>query len=257
MTKLGFWSRIGGWIRRGERQATEDSSTGNVEGVDEARTSAGPSAGADGDDASAAERITAAVSRRGRREVSLSKLQEGYDRVLDMMDQLQTHMQTQESTTEQISEAMTQLSRSLSDLPSLNRQQAELLSAIAAQLETSTVRTQQLSDAIGELPRVTRQQTEALSGVQRQLEMGAEADVQLSSSMQSFGRSIDKLGDAAESQTASLNELHVANADRHAQLDEILHRQTRQFTILVAITAILAGAAIVVGTIAVVMQMGS
>ena len=109
-----------------------------------------------------------------------------------------------------------------------------------------------LGDAIGELPRVVRQQTDALGSIQRQLEMGAETDAQLSGSMQSFGRSVDRLSESSEKGAHAVQDLHAATDEHHQRLDGILHRQTRHFTWLVAITAVLATAAIVLGVVAIV-----
>ena len=257
MGKLGLFARVGGWVRGGRHRAVPTDPDGGDElPTTEADRDSSPTAqGGDSADATAAERITTTMSRRSRREVSLSKLQEGYDRVLDLMDRIQSHMQTQETRTGEIASALSQLSRSLADVPSVDQQQVQLLSTIAAQLETTTVRTQQLSDAIGELPRVVRGQTDALSGIQRQLEMSAESDVHLTGTLQSFGRSVDRLGQSTETQATALQELNAAGEAHQRRLDEILQRQTRQFTWLVIITAVLAGAAIVAGTLAVVLQL--
>ncbi len=257
MGKLGLFARVGGWVRRGRLRDVAADPGGEEEALAAEPDGDSPSTaqGGDSTDAADAERITTTMSRRARREVSLGKLQEGYDRVLDLMDRIQSHMQTQETRTEEIASALTQLSRSLADVPSVDQQQVQLLSTIAAQLETTTVRTQQLSDAIGELPRVVRGQTDALSGIQRQLEMSAESDAHLTGTLQSFGRSVDRLGQSTETQATALRELNAAGETHQQRLDEIFQRQTRQFTWLVILTAVLAGAAIVAGTVAVVLQL--
>jgi len=194
------------------------------------------------------------LTRWTRREYTLSRLQEGYDRVLELMDAMHRHMQAQQDRTEQIATGISQLSRSLSDLPGITQQQVQLLSAIAAQLETTTVRTQQLSDAVGELPRVIRGQSEALTGVQRQLEMATESDAHLTSSLQSFERAINRFGESSENQAAATRELRLSSDEHQRRLGHIIEQQTRRFTVLMAVTAVLAGAGIIVGALAVVLH---
>ncbi len=199
------------------------------------------------------EKAGSGLTRWARREHTISRLQEGYDRVLEMMDAIQKHMATQEDRTEKIATGISQLSRSLAELPGATQQQVQLLSGIAAQLETTTVRTQQLSDAVGELPRVVRGQTDALTGVQRQLEMASESDAHLATSLQSFERSISRLGESSEHQANAMRELRAMSDEHQRRLGEIVEQQTRRFTIMLIIVAVLAGAGIVVSTVALVL----
>ncbi len=268
MARTGFLSRMRGWVRTrghrpdvadgvGDENSTAIADDGSVvrssEDGDRAPGDEAPAA-ADAGSSAPPERATPTLSRRSRREYSLGKLQEGYDRVLEMMDEMHKHMRVQEDRTQEIAGAITQLSRSLADVPKVDQQQVQLLSTIAAQLETTTVRTQQLGDAIGELPRVVRQQTDTLSGIERQLEMGSESDAHMAGTLQSLSRSVDRLGESSDKHANALNEMQVAGDEHQRRLDEILHRQTRQFTALVVITAVLAVAAVVIGTVATVLQ---
>lgn len=256
MAKIAFWSRMGGWIRGGRRRDDEaQASDDGLLSVEQEDRFSEPGQGGDEDDGAAAERIMTAVSRRARKDHSLRKLQEGYDRVLDLMDGMQKHMRTQEDRTTEIAAALTQLSRSLADLPNVGQQQVQLLSTIAAQLETTTVRTQQLADAMGEVPRMVHSQTEAMSNVQRQLELGAESDAQLAGALQTLGRSTDRLGESAEKQASAIGELKISGEAQQQFLNDILQRQTRNFRILMVAMAILASAGITMGTIAFVLYL--
>ncbi|MBN1342824.1 MAG: hypothetical protein JXQ73_09110 [Phycisphaerae bacterium] len=251
MEKVSLWTRMGGWLRGVRRTDGEGDLIGDATTSSET-LSATSEAGQEPDssDVAASEHIATSLSRRGRREASLSKLQDGYDRVLDMMDKMQAHMGIQEQRTQEMTTSLAQLNRSLANQPNISQQQVELLSAIAAQLETSTVRTLQLADAIGELPRVARQQSDSLGSIQRQLEMGAETDAHLATTLQSLGRSVDRLSESSEKQSGALSDLRATGNDHQEQVSRILQRQTRQFTVLVGMTAVLAVAAIVLGTIA-------
>jgi chromosome segregation ATPase len=256
MAKPGWWSRFRRRDRSGRRSVdgAEDADSDHSAVVDGSNGPL-PPADASAEDVLATDRTAPALTRRGRREHSLSKLQEGYDRLLELMDQIQKHMRTQEDRTEQIATAIAHLSRSLADTPNSDQQQVQLLSTIAAQLETTTVRTQQLADAIGEMPRVVRGQTDALSGIQRQLELTAESDAHLANTLGSFARSVDRLGEGAGKQADALQELRTAGDEHQQRLDAVIQRQTRHFTLLVAIMAVLAGAAIVAGTVILVLQL--
>jgi chromosome segregation ATPase len=250
MDKTGLLSRIGTWFRRLRRSGKGVGTAPDLVESPPVR----PTRAEHAEDDPSVEAVGTAVVRRSRRDYSLSRLQEGYDRVLEMMDAMHKHMQVQEDRTEQIASGMSQLSRSLADLPGVSQQQVQLLSGIAAQLETSTVRTQQLADAVGELPRVVRGQTEALKAVGHELEMASESDAHLATSLQSFERAVGHLGESAEHQAAAMRDLRTAHDDQQKRLGEIIEQQTRRFTIMLIIVAVLAGAGIVVSTVALVLR---
>lgn len=246
MAKAGFWSRVGGWIRSDTRHFTDTDDSFEQETL----------ASGDSDDVVAASRISTALSRRGRRDVSLRKLQEGYDRVLDLMDQMQQHMLTQESRTEAIAASLVRLNETLADVAESDHRRTEILSSISAELETTKIRTQQLADAMAEMPRAVRDQTDALTGMQKQLELGAEADANLDATLQSFGRGVDRLSESTETQAQVLKDLQAADEMRSAQITEILQRQTRLFMILVILAALLTAVGIGGGVAYLLMVMG-
>jgi chromosome segregation ATPase len=251
MARTDLWFRLKQWFRTRLGKTHDDGGLRpNAED--------GPVPALTSDSVDDADPVTdraVTLSRWSRRETTLSRLQDGYDRLLELMDAIHKHMQAQQDRTEQIATGITQLSRSMADFPGASQQQIQLLSAIAAQLETTTVRTQQLSDAVGELPRVVRTQTEALSGVQRQLEMASESDAHLSTSLQSFERSVGKLGESSEHQAAAMRDLRASSDEHQRRLGEIIERQTHRFVVMLIIVAVLAGAGIVVGTVALVMRL--
>jgi len=250
MPEPGIWLRVREWFQ-GLARKKPKAQTPPEEPRNAVPT---PPPDIEPDDDPTPEASEPGVVRRPRREYALGRLQEGYDRLLELMDAMHGHMKAQQERSEQIAGGITQLTQSLSDLPGISQQQVQLLSAIAAQVETGTARTQQVAEAVGELPRIARGQTEALAGVQRRLEMASENDANLANSLQSFERSITHLGESSEHQATATRDLRLTTDEHQRRIAKVIELQAKRFTLLLIITAAMAAAGILVGAAAVILQ---
>jgi hypothetical protein len=207
----------------------------------------GPSSEGDGQ----SERPVGALARWSKRDQTLAKLQEGYERVTQVVEAVQKHLSEQGERTERIASALENLARTTSDLPNTTRQQVETLQAMAGHLETTNARTQQLNETMSELPKVARLQTETLSGIKRQLDMTNEQNLLTSQTMDKLGGAINSLGEFNSAQTQVLRDMGSSTVHQNELLTKLIAKQSRRFLMLFVVTVILASAAVTAAIVAI------
>jgi hypothetical protein len=203
---------------------------------------------------SPAERPPGALARWSKRDQTLIKLQEGYEKVTQVVEEVQKHLATQGERTERICNSLEQLARSIGDMPAISRQQAQTLDAIAGQLETTSARTQQLNEVLGELPKAARVQNETLSGIKRQLDMTSDQNVITTQTMEKLGTAVANLGDYNQAQTETLRDMNGRAADQNQQLVRLIAKQGKRFVALFIVTVVLAAGAISAVIVAIAMH---
>lgn len=186
----------------------------------------------------------AGLVRWPRRDQALVQLQEGYERVTHLIDEIQRHMVEQAERADRTCKAVEQLARTLADQPAMCRQQTQMLESIAGQLESTTSQTQRLTEAVSEIPRVTRGQTEALAGINRQLEMVGEQNVVSNQTLDRLSNAVSNVGQAHSTQTQVLREMGTKTDQQSEMIRSLIAAQSRRFTLLFIVTLILALATI-------------
>ncbi|MBI4581365.1 MAG: hypothetical protein HY718_16810 [Planctomycetes bacterium] len=239
-----FWSRFSGLFRK------RSAGDGKARGL--------PAVGDDGllldpaeypeptaaDAEAGSERSVNPLTRWTRREQTLVRLQEGYERVNQVVEEIQKHLAQQGERTERISSALEQLARTMGDLPGLGRQQAQTLEAIAGHIEAGNTRVHQLGEAVSELPKASRAQTETLNGIKRQLEVTGEQNLVTSQTMEKLSSAIGVLGELNATQVQALQQMNAKADDQTERLSQLVARQNRRFVMLFVVTIVLAVGAI-------------
>ncbi|HOA73779.1 MAG TPA: hypothetical protein PL151_11375 [Phycisphaerae bacterium] len=196
----------------------------------------------DGDPA--AEKTATSLVRWGRRDAVLNRLQEGYDRLNQVVEEIQKHLAQQGERTDRICNALEQLARSSVDAASLGRHNAETLEAIAGHIEAGNARMSQVAEAINEIPKASRAQTEAINGIRKQMEMSAEQNLVTSQTMEKLSTAITTLGEVNTTQAEALAQMNRKADDQAAELGKLIARQNKRFIMLFVVTIVLAAAAI-------------
>lgn len=194
------------------------------------------------------------LSRWSKRDQTLAKLQEGYEQVTQLIEQISKHLVAQGQASERICTSLEQLAKSMGDVPAISRQQAQTLEQIAAQIEAAGARTERLAEGMADLPRLARSQGETLTGINRQLEMANEQTVVTSQTMDKLGHAIHLLGQANQAQAEVLKQMDAQASEQNEVLRQLISRQGRRFIALFVVTTILAAAAITLGILALVLR---
>jgi len=193
---------------------------------------------------SGSERSANPLVRWGRREQALNRLQEGYDRVSLVVEEIQKHLAHQGERTERICTALETLARSISDMPHLAQQQAQTLEVMAGHVEAGNARMHQIVEAVGEIPKASRAQTETLGGIKKQLEVTGEQNLVTSQTMEKLSTAIAALGEVNSMQIESLRQMNSKTDVQTERLTKLVARQNKRFVMLFVVTIILAVGAI-------------
>ncbi|UCD27611.1 MAG: hypothetical protein JSV03_10900 [Planctomycetota bacterium] len=237
-----FWNRLRGKINTKSGFAEQDSDLPEVGGDGLlAEPITHPS---DAEVESQSDKPTGPLVRLSKREQAIAQLQQGYDRVTQLIEDIQKHLASQGERSDRICSSLDQLARSMSDTPNLSRQQAHTLEAIVGQLEMTNVRTQQLTETVGEIPKITRAQSDTLAGINRQLEMAGEQNVVANQTMDKLGQAITALGESNNSQAQILQEINAKTNQQNEVLSQLIAKQSKRFTMLFIVTVLLAAAAV-------------
>jgi len=252
-TKLNtYWSRLKG--KMGLKSSLEEDFQELPDIGDDGLLTQPAAFPGETEDQTAEDRPISPLSRWSKRDQSLTKLQEGYERVTQLVENMQTHMAKQSERTEQICSSLDQLARSVSDMSAISRPQIQTLEAIVGQLEMANVRNQQLTESVSELPKVARAQSDTLAGINRQLEMAGEQNVVSTQTMEKLGMAIDTLGQSNQGQAEALKEMNARTNEHHDLLTDLIDKQNKRFTMLFVITIVLAIAAVAAAVVSLVLK---
>jgi DNA repair exonuclease SbcCD ATPase subunit len=185
------------------------------------------------------------ISRRLKKDQAVQTLQEGYDRLLVLIDSIQNHMDLQHTQAEQLVDAVRQIGARLQSLPDQVDRQVELMGSIASQLETTNVRTMQLADAIGELPKSVEAQAETLNSLNQQLGLANETTAQVANSLDQLGPAMGSLNQASQAQTSQLRRAQTSAEEHAEKLVGSLRFQGRLLAVLTVLVVLAIGGAAV------------
>ncbi|RJP31532.1 MAG: hypothetical protein C4547_15435 [Phycisphaerales bacterium] len=168
--------------------------------------------------------------RRERTELTLEKLQEGYHKVVGLVESIQGHMDVQEQRTRQLVEAMSALSESVRHLPAETRRQTEALDRVATQFREEAVERRRLDE--------------------RMLGAQSESDARVAQTLEHLSGSVGGLSEATHSSAAALRKMHADAAERDERLAVLFTEQTRRFTYVFSFAITLAVIAAAIGVVA-------
>ena len=245
---FSFWSRLGQAVRR--KRNPDDSVDELPQVGDDGLLSQPVDLPEVGETDLPEEKGPGPIARWSKRDQTLTKLQEGYERVTRIIEETEKHLAEQGQRSERICNALDQLAQSMGDLPGVARRQAETLEAIAAQMDSANTRSRQMASAIEELPKIARVQGDTLAGINQQLQMAGEQNLVTTQTMDKLGTAVSVVGEATQTQTRTLREMDTKAGEHNALLAELIDRQSKRFTLLFVVTLVLAGLAAGLGVLA-------
>lgn len=188
------------------------------------------------------------VTSLDRRE-PLERLQEGFNKLVDQLQQINTHLNHQLEQHEELMGRVRELPQALESLPAAVENQKTLTTQLLDQLRSTAARDHEFIDAVGQIPAETARQTETLGSINRQLEASAETDVRLAESFTRFRNTLDRLNHNTASNTEGIMQMSRTFAASDRYLKYVVGKLNRRFvwmfvgtvTLCVGIIAVLAG----------------
>ncbi len=221
---------MGEWVRRGNVRGSDDIGYSKVED-----NLLKPQE--DPEDKAAANTI---LSRWQERSQSISRLEDGYQRLSGLIESIQKHLEAQDSRTQRIADGMENLAATIAKLPdSLKEQQAQL-GAIVEQLETGNTRSGRLEAAIAEIPKLADAQRETFLAIRDEIDTGRQTQQRIAESMDGFREAVGSLTQASSTSSETLKSLFATTAASDERLMTLLTDQNKKFSRLFVMAMVLA-----------------
>jgi len=179
-----IWARLGSWLRTGSGTDLETTA------ADEPLNAGVLTKPAITDKHT---RIGGPLAGWSRRDHTLQQIQEGNERLMEVLGSIKTYMDNQEQRSDQIAESLGAVADTFSKLPALTEQQTEVLTGIAATMEQNKDHARDLADAMRDTPDAIRTQGEAIRSFQGVLEVAHENDGKMAAMIETMLQAQGKL----------------------------------------------------------------
>jgi len=173
------------------------------------------------------------VTTLDRRE-SVEKLQEGFDRLVGQLEQINEHLGQQLTQHEELMGRVSELPRLLESLPSAVENQKTLTNQLLDQLRTTAAKDRQFVETVGRIPIETARQTDTLTLINHQLAAAADTDVQLAQSFVKFKDTLDRLNHNTLSNTEGILQMSKTFAASDRYLKYVVNKLNKRYTWVLA-----------------------
>jgi len=179
--------------------------------------------------------MVSTVTSIERRE-PVERLQEGLDRLVDELEQINGHLSGQLAQHEELMGRVRHLPQLLESLPSAVENQKRLTAQLLEQLRSTAAKDRQFSEVVAEIPAATARQTDALVDINHQLAVAADVDVQMAEGFNKFRMTLDRLNQNTVSNTEGVLQMSrtFAASDRH--LKYIVAKLDKRYAWTLAVT---------------------
>ena len=164
----------------------------------------------------------------GGKPESLEKLQAGFDKLIDNLQDIKEHLNQQIVQREMLINQINKLPELLESLPSVVENQQKLTEQLLEQVKTSVAKEQQFIEAVEKIPVETGRQTDALVNINHQLAAAADADVQMAESFNKFNETVNKLNQNITGQADSIMQMNKTFTASDRYLKYLITRQNKR-----------------------------
>ncbi len=168
------------------------------------------------------------VTSLDRRD-SVEKLQEGFNRLIGQLEQINEHLNEQVSQHHELMGRVKQLPQVLESLPSAVENQKVLTTQLLDQLRGTAVKDQQFLEVVSRIPVETSRQTDALASIDRQLAAAADTDVQMAESFLKFKDTLDRLNNNTVSNTEGILQMSKTFAASDRYLKYVVNKLNKRY----------------------------
>jgi ABC-type transporter Mla subunit MlaD len=187
--------------------------------------------------------VVNSVASLDRREPG-EKLQEGFNRLIDQLEQINDHLSQQLTQHQELMGRVRQLPQLLESLPSAVENQKHLTTQLLEQLRTTAAKDQQFLETVSRIPVETARQTDTLDLINHQLAAAADADVQLSGSFVKFRDTLDRLNQNTARNTEGIVQMSKTFAASDRYLKYVVTKLNKRYAWVLVIALSVCGAAI-------------
>jgi len=230
MSFKDVWTKTGGWLRDHKLAPAGDYQPEvNQEGLLTPHPEPGETVPDQPQADTQKDKIVVKALAPAKKQESLEKLQEGFNRLIDQLQGINEHLNQQVAQHEQLMGRIEQLPKLLGSFPELVENQKQSAQHLIEQLKAATARDQRFVDVVEKIPMETAKQTDALVNIDHQLAAAADSDVQMAESFNKFNDTLGKLNQTTGGQTDSIMQMSKTFATSDRYLKYLISRQNKRF----------------------------
>ncbi|MCG3128336.1 MAG: hypothetical protein CHACPFDD_03219 [Phycisphaerae bacterium] len=187
---------------------------------------------------------TSGFMRLTGREAGAAKLQDGYERLVALVDTMKAHFEKHDRRVEQLSGSLERIASMLEKLPESQRTTGECMNTIALHLDNANRASVELKETLAKVPPSIQAQADAIRSVSKQMERASESDVRLVGSLEKISQVVESLSAAGSAQVEALQRIKAENAEQRSALTTLLGEQGRRFAIVMITFGVLGAVAV-------------
>ena len=172
---------------------------------------------------------------------SMIRLEDGYSRLIFLVECIRKHMDVQDERSRQIADALSSLAKTVSRLPDTSSAQEKKLAVIAEHLETAGGRLARWESTVAQFPNLADAQRETLAAVGEQLALARQSQEHVAKSLEGFGSAVGSFGDSVSRSANSMQEIQASTVQRDEQLTTLLADYNRRFARVFVAAMVMAG----------------
>ncbi len=224
-----LWSRLGSWIN----PFYQDDGTPEL-----ARSSASSIPTASNGNGRLGTKVSGLLPRRGQ-DQTVQQLRHGYDKVLDLVESIQNHLDQQNKRSDRVVELLADLGQGMKEMPAAASRHTDTLKGLVNQIELANRHAQAMVSALGDWPNAAMAQRDALNAIALHLGSSSDTNTKLAEQLQAHNRTANMLAESSREQVATLKAMQESSHVCNNHLAHLIHTQTRRFTMLFVITLVL------------------
>jgi hypothetical protein len=163
------------------------------------------------------------------RQQSLDKLQEGFDRLVDQLEHINTNFNHHLSLQKELMDKIAQMPRIMDNFPSAIENQQRMMEQLGEQFKAATAANHEFIDIVKKMPEESMRQTDTLISINRQLGVSADTDIVMNENFLKFNATLEKLSSATSCQTDSVLQMSKTFAASDRYLKYLVARQNKRF----------------------------
>ena len=156
------------------------------------------------------------------REATLSRLERGYEEVVELMQAVRGHMADQSERGERLLTLLEGLPEALRGLPESSRRQSQMLETVQVTLEQQGKSSRELTQAIAGLSQATSHHDAAMNAMQQQLASQQENDQLMLGSFKQLNGTLAQVGESSQAGAEMLRHMAEHTRQSDAQMRELV-----------------------------------
>jgi hypothetical protein len=170
-----------------------------------------------------------------RRDAAIAGLQQGFDSLNDLLGSIREHMQSQSRRQDEMAGYLSHLPHIMETMPETQRMHGEALQAIGQHLQEQTQQNGQLAEVLQRLGESQGGQQQLLQSLAGNTQTLGEHNQTISANLRDVGSAMALVGKHSETSTVALQQLQNELSHRDRQLGQIIQRQNKRLTIMLAV----------------------